>query len=371
MRVVVYPADLGGCGYYRLIWPGKVLQGGGHDVKLVHPKQAQKLTGGTDENGRLVQISAPKDVDVIVFQRVSSKIIVDAIKIFRDHGIAVVIDIDDDMSAIHPSNPAWTALHPKSTTGTAEYDWESARRACEAATFVTVSTDALLRRYAPHGRGVVIRNCVPEVFTRIQHTTEARTIGWGGSMHSHPDDPQVVGTAMAKLAREGYNFKIVGPPRGTKLAFTLDDEPASTGVLSIDRYPHALGKLEVGIAPLNDTRFNAAKSWLKMLEYAALGVPCIGSPRDEYRRIHALGVGLLASNPREWYRHGKSLLDSESLRAEVAASGRAAVAQLTIEGNAWRWLEAWTKALEIQRKTGAGISPLGIRKSATTVQGTP
>jgi hypothetical protein len=357
VRVYVYPSDLGGCGYYRLIWPAKRLQQLGYDIKIVHPKQANKIKGGTDADGKLIQISRPNDADVMVFQRVTSRLIVDGIDIIRKSGTAVVLDVDDDMSAIDQRNPAWVALHPKSTGRTAEYDWNSALRSCERATFVTVSSDALLPRYAKHGRGVVLRNCVPEILTKIAHEEEPDTIGWGGSMHSHPDDPQMVGSSMGRLYREGYKFKIVGPSHGTRTAFQLDTEPLSTGAVEIQRWPHELTKLAVGVAPLNGTRFNEAKSWLKMLEYAALGVPCIGSPRAEYRKIHALGVGLLADNPKEWYRHAKSLLTDDARRGEMSAAGRVAVAQLTIEANAWRWLEAWTRAFEIER------GPLGIRHS--------
>src|SRR6185369_9512770 len=34
VRVVVHPADQGGCGWYRLIFPSQTLQAQGHDVVL-------------------------------------------------------------------------------------------------------------------------------------------------------------------------------------------------------------------------------------------------------------------------------------------------------------------------------------------------
>lgn len=355
MNVYVYPADTGGCGYYRLIWPALALRSQGHTVKILHPQSTQRVSGTPDGNGNLTNATAPSDADVLVFQRVSSKMMLQAMKIWRHNGIAVVIDIDDDMSAIDQRNPAWLALHPRSTGSTAEYDWNTARLIAEAASFVTVSTDALLKRYAPHGRGAILRNCIPAAALRIKGEKTPKSIGWGGALVSHTDDIQVVGLAMARIQREGYKFTIVGPQRGTKSAFRLDEEAVCDGPTTIGQWPHALSKLEVGIAPLNDTRFNAAKSWLKMLEYAAVGTACIGSPRAEYMRLHQKGVGLLASNPTEWYRHAKRLLSDESYRSEVVQRGREAVADLTIEDNAWRWWEAWSSALAVER--GA----LGIR----------
>jgi hypothetical protein len=358
--VYVYPADLGGCGYYRLIWPAKELQRQGHDVRLLHPDAKHKISGGLDDSGKLVSVSVPKDADVVVFQRVSSRRMIEAIKILRAHGIAVVVDIDDDMSAIDQRNPAWAALHPKGTAANEEYDWNAARAVCDGATLVTVSTDALFKRYVVHGRGMVLRNAVPELFLTFDHE-DKQIIGWAGALFSHPDDPQVCGPAMGRLQREGYLFKVVGPIHGTKSAFQLDHDPLSTGPLQVERWPAEVNKLGIGIAPLNDTRFNAAKSWLKPLEYAALGVPCVSSPRDEYRRLHALGVGLLATTPKDWYRHVKMLAENASARAELSERGRVAVNELTIEKNAWRWAEAWTRAFEIER------GPLGLKPSDRTI----
>jgi hypothetical protein len=360
VNVYVYPSDLQGCGYYRLIWASIVLRGEGHNVKIVSPKYTQRVTGVPDGQGNLVSINAPKDADVMVFQRVASKMMLQAVSIWRANGIAVVMDIDDDMSAIDQANPAWLALHPNSGGRTEEYDWNVARKVCDAASFVTVSSEALLKRYALHGRGVVLHNVIPKAALDIVRTEQSDTIGWGGNLRSHPDDPQVVGTSMTRIQREGHKFTIVGPGRGMKDAFRLDEEPIITGPIPIHRWVHELAKLSVGIAPLNDTRFNQAKSWLKMLEYAAVGTPCIASPRAEYRRLHARGVGLLAESPRDWYRHAQRLLTDEAYRTDVGSKARAAVADLTVEGNAWRWWEAWSRALAVER------GPLATTRAAKT-----
>jgi hypothetical protein len=117
----------------------------------------------------------------------------------------------------------------------------------------------------------------------------------------------------------------------------------------------AINTLGIGVAPLADSRFNNAKSWLKMLEYAAVGVPCIGSPRDEYKRLHLKGIGLMAKNPTEWARQIKRLRSSKAFREELSGKGRQITEEMTIEGNAELWIEAWTEALIRER---AGRNPL-------------
>jgi Glycosyl transferases group 1 len=365
VKVYVYPADLGGCGYYRLIWPAKILQAAGHDVVLVHPKSAHRsLRGGTNAAGQLVQLNVPADADVMVFQRVTSMKMVEAFTLMRAGGKAVVIDVDDDLDAIDQRNPGWEALHPRTGGKMAEYNWHATHDACERATLVTVSTDALLERYAtprrqgePY-RGVVLRNAVPQFLLNEDRypRVDSAAVGWPGALATHPDDPTVTGSALGRLQREGVEVRIVGDPGGCRRAFQLDAEPTATGPTTVQEWPTQVNRLGIGVAPLVDTAFNRAKSWLKPLECAALGVPVVMSPRDEYLRIHDLGVGLIANSPREWYRQLRRLVDDPALRAELSVSGRAVVrdAGLVIEQRAQDWWQAWTQAYQMER------SPLGV-----------
>lgn len=346
MKVYVYPADDTGCGYYRLIWPAEVLRSAGVNVVIVPPHQrSASIRGGLDSSGNLIMIQPPPDADVMVMQRITHRHLVRGVTLLREQGVSVVIDMDDDLGSIHPANPAFIAMHPAYGQNL-DHTWQNAQLACDAASLVTVSTDALLSRYARHGRGVVLRNCVPERYLKIPRT-DSSVIGWGGSVHSHPDDLQTVGSGIECVMDE-TSFRVVGPGDQVRSVLRLSRDPEITGVQDIhDGWPTTLAKLGVGIAPLADTRFNAAKSWLKPLEYAALGVPWVASPRVEYRRLHALGVGLLAEKPRQWTAQLRRLVRSESLRDEMSQQGRDVVSQLTIEQNAWRWIEAWQQAYDI------------------------
>ncbi len=354
MRVYVYPGDVQGCGHYRLIWPAQVLRNLGHDVRLVVPKGrtgSVSLNGGLDPAGNLVEVYPPQDADVMVFQRVTSTKLAQAVPLLRAQGVAVVVDMDDDLTCVHPANVAWTVMHPRG--GQPGHSWHSATRACMDATMVTVSTPALLRTYAPHGRGVVLENAVPEWYLRVPRV-DSDVIGWGGSVHSHPEDLQDTGRTLARLTRSGYEFVVVGEGIGVRSALGLDREPRATGLVDIRQWPDALAQLGVGIAPLANTRFNAAKSWLKPLEYSACGVPWVASPRAEYQRVQrVLKTGLLADGPNAWHRHLRTLATDAGLREEMSQQGRSAAADWTIEGRAWRWLEVWEQALKIQRRQAA------------------
>lgn len=347
MKTYVYPADEFGCGYHRLIWPARQLQSEGHSVVVVMPKERNAaFRGVTDHSKKLIDVQVPPDADMIVLQRITHRHLVDAIGILREKkGITVVIDMDDDLAMVNPNNPAFTAMHPVHGYSN-DHNWQFAQRACEEASYVTVSTNALLPRYAPHGRGQILYNCIPARYLDVPRV-DSTVIGWAGSTHSHPDDLQVTGTALTQLTRENGPFHVVGDGVGVRTALLLDEEPVACGPQDpLEGWPAEIAKLGIGIAPLADTRFNAAKSWLKPLEYAALGVPCVASPRAEYARLHKLGVGVLARRPRQWLTALRALVTSADLRDEMSGRGRDVAANWTIEGNAWRWAEAWKNAYD-------------------------
>lgn len=352
MIVYVYPADIYGCGFYRMIGPAMALRAQGHDVRVKMPSDREGIGGEFDSRtGRLVSVQIPPDADVIVMQRVSLQNLVEAVPLIQARGVAVVIDMDDDLTKIDPSNPAFAALHPK-TGRDRRHTWSNAEIATRQATAVTVSTPALLPVYAPHGRGVVLSNRIPAPYLGIDHHDSA-TFGWAGSTHSHPFDLQQVGPAVARLVRAGYQYHGIGPAIGLRQALGLETDPECTGDVALEDWPLRVAELGIGIAPLADTGFNRAKSGLKVLEMMACGVPWVASPRVEYKALHDRHkVGLLADNPKDWYKLIKRLADNEQLRLDMSAAGRAAAATETIEGNAWRWLEVWQDAMNTAR-TGA------------------
>jgi hypothetical protein len=295
----------------------------------------------------------------MVFQRLTHQWMAEAVPLLRAKGVAVVIDVDDDLSCVHPRNPAYQSMHPSNAgkrdrrTGQVHrHSWQHLAAACREATLVTVSTPALLTRYARHGRGHVIYNHLPDIYYGVPHE-DSTVLGWPAALASHPDDPSAVGGAVARLVAEGAEFRVTGDPVGVGAAFGLPCDPQGRMGVSPDQWPAAVAELGIGLAPLADTVFNSAKSWLKPLEMSALGIPWVASPRAEYVRLHERGAGVLADNPRRWYRELRRLIDNEALREERAEAGRAVAEGLMLTGNEWRWWEAWTRALEIQRAPGA------------------
>lgn len=329
----------------------RVLQAQGHDIVVKLPSEREGLGGIIDAaTGRLVGVTVPEDADVIVLQRLTLNVMAQAVPMIRRKGVAVVVDMDDDLSSIHPKHAAYEKYQPRPGS---KHNWRNAEAACHAATMVTTSTPALQKVYAPHGRGAVLRNCVPAAYLDIPRQ-DSDVIGWAGSVHSHPDDLKEVGTAVRRLVSQGHRFRIVGPPYGVTKELDLDAMPEATGNVAFEDWPAAVAGLGIGIAPLADSIFNRAKSELKILEYSAVGVPWVASPRAEYAAFHErTGVGMLAAKPQHWFSRLRELVANPSLRAEMSEAGRAAAAMQTVEANAWRWMEVWEQAYRMERQAAA------------------
>lgn len=365
MRVLVHPADKFGCGHYRMIWPAEALIAQGYDVTLCHDFYYQALWQpmaiGTD---RLVGLADRPDVDVVVFQRPLTRDRYHLISALQAEGIAVVVEVDDNFHAIHPRNPAWKGTSPLHDPAH-NRDW--LLKACEIADLVTVSTTALAKQYGAHERVAVLPNYVPACYTQVTREPAnllgAPVVGWSGSVDTHPGDLDVTRGAIEDvLAETGATFAVVGTGKGVADALKLTGPVEAAGWVPIETYPDALARLDVGIVPLKPGAFNEAKSWLKGLEMAAVGVPFVASDTGPYRALADAGLGLIAGNPDAWRSLTRWLVEDTVAREAMSEQYRAHVAEhFTIEHNAHRWWKAWEYAVEMRRERGQDVTRAGER----------
>jgi len=338
---------------YRLIWPADVLKQQGFDVTILPPRGdggsgfLAKVRDREDGSQELVSTQVPADAELVVIQRPGHPLQPQMVTIMRQNGIAVVVDMDDDMSAIHPQNTAFYAYRANSPT---PLSWRHALESCKQATLVTTSTRTLQRVYARHGRGAILDNYLPAACLEYGKP-ETGCWGWSGTTQSHPNDLQVTRPAAQQLIDDGYEFRVVGAPSRVKNAAGLRVEPSYTGPVGLDVWVKTMANTyDVGIIPLAPTSFNTSKSRLKGIEHMAAGIPWVASPREEYRRLHReSGCGLLAESPKQWRELVSRLMTNEVLRKEQGEMGRSFMADQTYQAQAWRWMEVWERACQIQR----------------------
>lgn len=111
--------------------------------------------------------------------------------------------------------------------------------------------------------------------------------------------------------RDGNPFAVVH-----ERSYTLDQWVA------INRWPAAVKgwQMDIGIAPLLDSNFNRAKSNLRWLEYAALGIPTVASKvRPFVESISPNVSGFLCNSKQQWYEALRDLVLNAKKRKDVGA----------------------------------------------------
>lgn len=339
----------------------------GHDVVI-----SDSLTAIWRRSPEGDRVEAVKDLDcdVAVFQRVFHRrsnptmgfadqgVSLELLRAVQAEGVAVVVDLDDDLGAVDPRHVGYPHLEgvgPIVSDG------------CRLADLVTVSTPALAKRYG-NGKARVIPNGVPRAYLGIQYEgwrSLPPVIGWTGTPTTHVGDLEMMGAAIRELCTEGRaRFRAIGNRATLDILGVPDQEHTPGGPLSTLEYARLYAQLDIAIVPLRETRFNAGKSWLKGAEAAALGVPVVMSPTPENARLHALGVGVLAERPKDWLDHLRRILFSAPLRRAMAEQGRAAMAEWTIEDRiAPMCWEAWTGARSLRSRSTASYAagPTALR----------
>lgn len=336
MKVQSVPSDEYGCGLYRTYMPSALCE--------VEVKADLPVRYDVDPSGRKYVADAwvgVEGADVINIHRPTTRFQYEALTILQSKGVAIVVDVDDDLQAIPRGIPVWDAAQPHQNP---DENWGWVLKAAQMADMVTVSTPALADRYGKHGRVAVIENTVAPDWLDIEPVThDPPVVGWAGSSIHHPYDLEETGGEVAEaVRRHGCRFHTVGQVESLpRLGFTPEDDATFEKWVPLHLYPTAIAQFDVGLAPLADSAFTRAKSWLKGLELAAVGVPFVASPRPEYVR---LGAGLLAKRRRDWRRHLDTLLTSEQARQDVSGRGREIARMWTIDLHAHRWWEAWEAA---------------------------
>ena len=348
MRVLLaHSRDSQGSIHYRIKEPALAILDAGLDVEVevtlglattVRPAVAGKEPEIVDVDSR--------GADVVVVQLPKTVQMLQCIRLLQERGVAVVVEMDDLLSAVPYGHAGHLRLVRQ---GMGRVAAECAREA----DLVTVSTPALLEEYAAHGRGVVVPNAVPRRIAELppayERDPEMITIGWTGSVAGHPYDLQEIGSGLRQAlgrTRGGSRFVVFGVKEDARVRLGLEDEPDELPWQhDADAYLATMGAVfDIGLAPLRMDRFNECKSWLKPLEYSARGVFCVRARTAEYER---LGLGLPARAPKDWAKWIAVGVQDADRRRELAAAAREKVlAGHLTEHTAERWVAAWQTALD-------------------------
>lgn len=344
MRVFAVPMDDGACGFFRVTEPARAAKAAGVDVTV---SNAFPVVADEWPDGWAKVYEFQVDCDVLILQRPLAQKVHAVAVAAKQQGIKIVVEMDDNLHKAHKANTVQPWIDPANSP---LHNWEWASKTIELADLLTVSTPALAEQYGPD-RSVVVRNRLPEAALACRPgVSPARgVIGWTGHIGVHPEDLQATRGALRAVDAP---IRIVGSDEGAAAALKV---PKNRITLGADWDPdipaywrNTAANIGIGIAPLQTSEFNRAKSWLKCGEYLALGIPFVASPLPEYvTLVEESGVGTIATSQADWVRALRLLTTDDEEYQRQRKAGIEWAAQHTLEQHVHEWIAAWEKAADL------------------------
>ena len=321
-RILYVVDNFSGTTWYRCRVPGLELAQHGHEVRLRQD----------------IPLEDFEWCDVLVINRLHAPNILAAVEAANRAGKITVFEIDDDYWCINPTNPAYEYWQvPGALEGLVRVI-----RACKVVTVSTEPLKSVLQRF--HSDVRVLPNMIPDRYwpteAKPPNMTDELVIGWAGSP-THYEDLAEVTRVLPQILDEYPKVEVwfggVVPGH-----FPEHDRLRYLTPVDIEEYAHLLYNFDIGIAPLLDNRFNVAKSDLKLLEYSTIGIPAVVSRVKPYEKSVKPGeTALLASNPKDWLRNLRMLIEDTPTRVRLGANARAWAESRLMSRNYQRWEKAY------------------------------
>jgi glycosyltransferase involved in cell wall biosynthesis len=237
----------------------------------------------------------------------------------------LLYDIDDNLLDPHPNVATEQAIGAHR---------RSVRLLLRQADQVTVSTDLLRARFQRLNDKIsVIPNALDERRLTVARMPDGGgdrfRIGYFGTFTHLRDLMSVVGPLRAALSRLSRRPSLVmcGISLDERI-FSLFSDLADVEIIPpTGDYQSFLDKMfsyprwDIGLAPLATGRFEAAKSDIKFLEYAAFGVPGLYAEHPAYATVSHGITGVVAA-PDAWAQSLVALAESAEMRSSIVDASR-------------------------------------------------
>ncbi|MHA6494558.1 glycosyltransferase [Pseudomonas borbori] len=278
--VLAHPADLFGCGNYRVIQPFMAMKDAG-------------LVDGVLSSGLMHVADLERfEPDTIVLQRQIGEARLEAMRRMRAFSAAFkVYELDDYLPNL-PLKNVHRQHMPKDIL-------KSLRRGLAFVDRFVVSTQPLAEAFAGlHPDIRVVENRLPATWWKgLQAKRQSGPrprVGWAGGS-SHTGDLELIADVVQELANE-VDWVFFGMCPESIRPFVKE---VHAGV-DIGLYPQALAalNLDLALAPVEQNLFNECKSNLRLLEYGACGFPVICSDVRCYQ--DGLPVTRVKNRFRDW-----------------------------------------------------------------------
>ncbi len=237
-------------------------------------------------------------------------------------GRPTVLEVNDWLPGVQRCNPA----HASWSDSRAWRLLEALARHCDA---VQVSSAGLAERLAPLApRLELLPNQLPEVPPLQPRPAGPLRVGWGGSA-GHLDDIRATAPVLVRWLQEhsDVRLEVMADPLYRELF--VEAPPERFRFLHpgpVEHYLQWLEGLDVGLAPLLPTDYNACRSDVKFLEYASRGAVPLLQRCATYAAVREGDTGLLFGDGEELVAQLEALRGDPEHRARLAQAAHAYVA---------------------------------------------
>jgi glycosyltransferase involved in cell wall biosynthesis len=305
--------------YYRGVYPLEAMMRKGHEI--VWPE----LDSGDPK------LSELGGCDVVYVFRRSEEPLRRALAKLAARGVGIVWDTDDDLSAIPRRAPNY-----KSAGGIRGHRrFAETLHMARLAHVMLASTETIRAKYETAGVGEaqVFENYLPPKIKRKGIRHDGLIVGWIAGME-HTEDAIELGlgeTLQRVLARHpDLRVESVGVDLG------LPDRYVRHATAHFSTLPDHMARYDIGLAPIVDVPFNAARSNIKVKEYAASSVPWLASARGAYAALGESEGGVLVPDDG-WEAALDALIVDQRRRKKLAKAGKAWAKTQTIDRQAGRF----------------------------------
>lgn len=328
VKVAFLPASTDACALYRMFIPHLNLPGS----RFLYREGA-------------LDSSHVEGCQVAVVQRQVSYGNLHAMHAMKEAGLKVVYDLDDDIWRLPDWNPGKQIFTE---------NIEGFKMCASEADILTVSTRGLKRAAEqgfelPHDIEIVPNAIDFNLFNykEIARNDDKVLIGWGGS-NTHSEDVkeafdtvcdvldmnenaymEIVGAPAVDIIDKWEDITIDGKPKRRRTRITTSSKIAKHPQsrfrpwVPVGEFPNRFASWgwDIALAPLADHKFNRSKSNIKMLEAAAMKIPCLVSDIQPYNEFASLGGDdlkwLLCTTSNQWKNKLHELINNSDRRRHI------------------------------------------------------
>ena len=370
---VLFPADTGGCGFYRMIMPKLSLQTIARNIRVV---ESTKLIGDPKffQDVRMVRLQRQvNDAQANYFLKFLKPL-------SEQYGFWIQYELDDVIK--YEDIPLYN--HGRIAYDNKQF-FANVKNMLNAADIITVTTDRLKQYYAenydvPDEKFQVIPNYLPrwwggesydldkQVKSFRENVKRPRIVFPMSSSHfdikglnNYQDDFTQVAEFIRSTYKK-YDFTIIGHAPKLIEDLVKDKKVTVAGGSDLLNYPRELNmrNFHAIIAPLQDNVFNRCKSAIKLHEGWGAGLPVIAQDLECYNKH----TDMLFKDNNQLQNQLDNLFNDDKKYRKIVKNNRSKIDNgykqhpngLWIEKNIQKWYDLFTLpqktlSLDLQRYT--------------------